>query len=111
MIVGLKILDDFVVEDAEELVKELIKRNLIDFTLDEVKKLVEEAYEGQYKFDDVQLEDDCIDFILSDLAKGNFYWEFKDGVDNFTIYVIDPDNPYTKSGKVPQKNKVKVDFT
>ena len=68
------IIDDFQVEDTEDLVKELRERNLIDFSLEEVKALVVKQYNGA-DFDDVQLQDDCINYVLEDLAKGNYYWE------------------------------------
>ena len=109
MIVGMHIIDDFKVEDSEELVKELRERNLIDFTLEEVKELVSKEYNGA-DFEDVQLEDDCLNYILEDLAKGNYFWEYhEEDKEMFTIYVIDTKDPFTIDGHVPD-NKVKVNF-
>lgn len=108
MIVGMHIIDDFQVEDTEDLVKELRERNLIDFSLEEVKALVVKQYNGA-DFDDVQLQDDCINYVLEDLAKGNYYWEWHDNEDLFTIFVVNTKDPFYTDGHVP-KAKVKVKF-
>jgi len=107
MIVGLKILSDFCVGDAEELVAELIKLRMLDLTLEQVKKIVEKEWKGE-NWDDIQIQDDVVDYILANLADGCFYWEYKEPEEMFTINIIDPDNPFTKDGKLP---KVKVQFS
>jgi hypothetical protein len=107
MIVGLKILADFEVGDAEELVTELRKRNLLSLTLEQVKEKVKKEWNGT-NWDDVVCDDDCIDYILTDLADGCFYWEFEEPLEVFKINIIDPEHPLTKDGKEP---KVKVAFT
>jgi hypothetical protein len=107
VIVGLKILRDFEVEDVEELVKALRTLNVLDLTFEQVKRAIVKEFGGDYE--DMECNDDAIDYVLSDLTNGNFYWEFKDnGSEKFTIYLCDPDNPFTKDGKEP---KQKVSFT
>jgi hypothetical protein len=107
VIVGLKILADFCIGDAEELVAELIKMKMLDLTLEQVKEKVKKEWNGT-DWDDVICDDDCIDYILKDLANGCFYWEYKEAEEMFTIYIVDPDKPFTKDGKLP---KVKVQFS
>jgi len=109
MIVGLKILDSFQIEDAKQLVKELNSKGFLTFTLEQVKKLVEKAWDKKFaqNWEDLMDDDDCIEYILSDLANGYFYWECDEhGV--FTINVIDQKNPFFKHGSIP---KEKVTFT
>jgi len=107
MIVGLKILEDFEVGDAQELVEQLRKRNLLSLTLEQVKEKVKKEWNGT-DFEDMVCDDDCIDYILADLADGCFYWEFEEYSEVFKINIIDPEHPFTKDGKEP---KVKVVFT
>jgi hypothetical protein len=107
MIVGLRILSDFQVGDAEELVEQLRKRNLLSLTLEQVKEKVKKEWQGT-NFDDLICDDDCIDYILKDLADGCFYWEYHNSSEQFTINIIDPNKPFTKDGKEP---KVKVQFS
>ena len=101
MIVGLKILDDFQVRDAEELVEQLRKRNLLSLTLEQVKREVNKEW-NDADWDDIVCDDECIDYILKNLANGCFYWEC-DRCDVFTINIIDPEKPFTKEGKMPKE--------
>jgi hypothetical protein len=107
LIVGLKILDSFQIECAEQLVKELSSKGFLTLTLEQVKKLVEKAWDENFDWEDLRCDDDCIDYILSDLANGYFYWEC-DNIGLFTINIIDQNNPFFKHGSIP---KEKVTFT
>ena len=110
MIVGMKILDDFEIGDAKELVEQLRERNLLNITLEQIKKIVKKEWDGSADWDDLTIDSECIDYILKDLANGCFYWEYNDDSEQFTIYVVDPDNPFTKEGKIPKFKEI-VAFT
>lgn len=112
MIVGMKILDQFDVEDANELIEQLRDRKLLNFTLDEVKEKVKKEWkmESDFDWETMSLESDVLDFILAYLANGFYSWDYNDNSEDFTITVVDQTNPYFSNGKEPN-DKEKVAFT
>lgn len=104
MLVSLREISRFQFETVEQLVNELIKRQLVSLSLEDVKLECKKVWKTS-DWEDINFDSEVIGFILEELANGYFTLEWnEDGM--FIVCIIDEKKPFCKEGKIP-KEKVK----